>query len=221
MDLNLFETAVITFVVGMFVIVATSTFNKIVGRIFPKYAVWLAVRKQAMIDKATEKDRASRARKKARMTAWAEAHPDAPIAQSYIDMAEEAPGDSSEVAGFDPAAEIAKQQAAADEQQRRFEQLLATERLENALKYEWACENPGDPIARRHLDEHLVKLQNELERQDHIAFMNAESNVYARNSPEAIAKATTHGEAMAKSEELRSEIAKIGKLLEGASISDQ
>lgn len=187
-------------------------YRAIMKRTSPKYALKYEQnqerKRQRIRQRYVDKQQQREAKKRARLTKWAEANADDPLAKSYLAANASVPsslvgGDTEE---FDAIAELRRAQKESDRyaQERENRRVAAELRAQQLL--DWAIANPHTPEARRHLNEQLEEATTRLRYAEsdvnHQWFMathhqdegGAESILYASNLAEAENKKRTEEE---------------------------
>ena len=178
--------------------------SALLTRVSPKYAARREIQRKARMDRLFEGRRRRDEADKDRQLAWAQAHPDDPVAKIVLEQ--HAAGAfrnvfvaADSVDSIDPAEELRRRQHEHDEFERRQALRKSTEeQLTNRL-LAWALENPEVPEARRHLEEQLPELDRQIRRfESTIAYERQRTQ---DGDLEAIAAQTSLSEALARKDE--------------------
>ena len=175
--------------------------SALLTRVSPKYAARREIQRKARMDRLFEGRRRRDEADKDRQLAWAQAHPDDPVAKIVLEQ--HAAGAfrnvfsaTDSVESIDPAEELRRRQHEHDEFERR--QALRKTNEEELTKrlLTWALENPEVPEARRHLEEQLLEVDRKIKNaQSDITLEQLRIDRLKLDDAEAIAATTVLDEA--------------------------
>ena len=138
------------------ILAACWAFKRLTIRYFPKYAIKRQLKKEARRNRATQRALRRKESDKSHLIAWAEEHPNDPVAKGLLAQKATASSVTDKLLGrgneeTDIAAELQRRQEFEDSYERDRE----ARKLRDQELLEWAIKNPGTPEAQRHLKEQL------------------------------------------------------------------
>ena len=157
-------------------------YRAIMKKLSPRHALKYEQVRQRKVETMLARDRAKRARRelrkhkqRERLTAWAEAHPDNPVAKAHLQQEVPRLERRDKANALNPSEELRIKQAEHDEYAQRIKDRRAADELRSQQLLNWAIGHPNTPEARRHIEEQLEATTTQLQRAEssveHYRFM--------------------------------------------------